>query len=156
MRTVLCSFAIATVACVVSPTVDLSSGLHHQDSRAVAVARAHVEAWSHHNWDQARNSLAADIHVTVMTTQPVMAPTDLKGVDDYMEGLKKFAQTVEPGSARVLASAGDERNALLMVTVRAALGPGGAKATLPAARLYLLDENGKIKVEQVVFFALQD
>jgi hypothetical protein len=28
--------------------------------------------------------------------------------------------------------------------------------TLPAARLYLLDEDKKIKAEQVIFFALSD
>jgi hypothetical protein len=54
----------------------------------------------------------------------------------------------------VIASVGDERNALLMLTVDADL-PGG-RATLPAARLYLLDENNKIKAEQVIFYAAQD
>ena len=127
-----------------------------KDSPAVAVARAHVEAWSHHDYDKARKSLAADVHVTVTTTQPVMAPTDTTGIDVYMDGLKKSANGVEPGSARVIASIGDERNALLMVTVKAAFGPNGAKVTIPAARLYLLDENKKIKVEQVIFFALGD
>ena len=124
-------------------------------SPAVAVARAHVEAWSHHDWDKARVILAPDVHVIALTTQPVMAPTDLTGADNYMEGLKKFAGAVVPGSARVTASIGDDRNALLMLTVKAALGPGGAIVTLPAARLYLLDENRKIKVEQVIFFVTQ-
>jgi hypothetical protein len=41
-----------------------------------------------------------------------------------------------------------------MLTVKAAFGPNGAKVTVPAARLYLLDENKKIKVEQVIFFTL--
>ncbi len=54
----------------------------------------------------------------------------------------------------MIASIGDERNALLMLTVEADLGAG--KATLPAARLYLLDENGKIKTEQVIFYAAPD
>ncbi len=31
----------------------------HQDSPAVAIARAHVEEWSNHDWDKARRSLAA-------------------------------------------------------------------------------------------------
>src|SRR5262245_61479226 len=126
------------------------------DSTAVAVARAHVEAWSHHDFDKARGSLATDVHVTATTTQPIMAATDLTGIDDYMEGLIKFAQAVIPGSARVSASVGDEQNALLMVTLTAALGPGGSKMTLPAARLYLLDEHNKIKAEQVVFFAVPE
>ncbi len=126
----------------------------HQASRAIAVARAHVEAWSNHQFDKARRSLAADVHVTVTTTQPMMAATNLIGVDNYMDGLIKFAQPVVPGSARGIASVGDERNALLLVTVRAALGPGGANVRLHAARLYLLDENSKITAEQVVFFAV--
>ena len=125
-------------------------------SPAVAVARAHVEAWSNHDWEKARQTLAPDVHVTATTTQPVMKATDLNGVDDYMQGLKEFAGAVVPGSLEVNGSLGDERNALLMVTVQAALGPGGAKVTLPAARLYLLDDNGKIQAEQVVFFVAQD
>jgi hypothetical protein len=126
------------------------------ESPAVAVARSHVEAWSHHKFDEARSSLAADVDVTVTTTQPIMAPTHLTGVDSYMDGLIKFAQAVVPGSARVIACVGDERNALLMLTVKAAFGPDGGTMTLPAARLYLLDEANKIQAEQVVFFAIPD
>jgi hypothetical protein len=126
-----------------------------QASPAVAVARAHVEAWSNHDWDTARKGLASDVHVKAMSTQPIMKDTDLTGIDDYMHGLKEFAQAVVPGSLQVDATLGDERNALLMVTVQAALGPGGAKVTLPAARLYLLDEDDKIEAEQVIFFASQ-
>jgi hypothetical protein len=122
-----------------------------QQSRAVAIARDHVEAWSNHNWPEARESLAADVHVTATTTQPTMSATDLTGADDYMDGLVEFAGAVAPGSARVLASVGDERNALLLLTVEADFG--GGKVTLPAARLYLFDEEDKLKAEQVVFFA---
>jgi SnoaL-like domain len=122
-----------------------------QDSAAVAVARAHAEAWSNHDWATAREQLAADVHVTVSTTQPNFPTTDLIGVEEYMRGLIEFAAAVVPGSARVLASVGDERNALLLMTVEA--GFGGGKVTLPAARLYLLDEDDKIKIEQVVFYA---
>jgi hypothetical protein len=125
-----------------------------QESPAVAIARAHVQAWSNHDFDTARNSLAADVKVKATTTQPVMPDTNTAGVDDYMRGLIQFAQGVVPGSARVIASVGDERNALLMLTVEADLG--GGKVTLPAARLYLLDENDKIKAEQVIFYAAQD
>jgi hypothetical protein len=77
-------------------------------------------------------------------------------VEDYMRGLLEFAQAVVPGSSQVLASAGDDRNALLMVTVKAAFDPEGPEVTLPAARLYLLDEDNKIRDEQVVFFAAPD
>jgi SnoaL-like domain len=125
------------------------------ESSAVSIARAHVNAWSNHDFETARRSLAEDVHVTVTTTQPIMPNTDTVGVDEYMDGLIKFAKAVEPGSARVIGSVGDEHNALLMLTVKAAFGPG-PKMTLPAARLYLLDENRKIKAEQVIFYAAQD
>ncbi len=121
---------------------------------AVAIARAHVEAWSYHDFAAARNGLAPDVRVTATTTQPLSPATDLTGIDNYMVGLTQFAQAVEPGSLRVIASVGDERNALLMLTVEADFGAG--KATLPGARLYLIDENDKIKTEQVIFYAAQD
>ena len=124
------------------------------ESPAVAIARAHVEAWSNHDFDTARKGLAPDVKVTATTTLPIMPATDLTGVDNYMLGLTQFAQGVVPGSLQVIASVGDERNALLMLTVEADLG--GRRATLPTARLYLLDDNGKIKNEQVVFYAAQD
>jgi SnoaL-like domain len=116
-----------------------------QESPAVAVALAHVEAWSNHDFDAARKGVAEDVKVTATTTQPFTKDTNLSGVEDYMRGLKEFAQTVVPGSLTVNASLGDERNGLLMVTVQAALGPGGEKVTLPAARLYVLDEQDKIR-----------
>jgi hypothetical protein len=125
---------------------------HH--SPAVAIARAHVEAWSNHDFDTARNGLAPDVRVTAITTQPTPPATDLTGAEDYMVGLTEFAQAVVPGSQRILASVGDEHNALLMLTVQVDLGAG--KATLPGARLYLLDEHDKIKSEHVIFYAAQD
>jgi SnoaL-like domain len=124
------------------------------ESPAAAIARAHVEAWSNHDFGTARSGLAPDVRVTAVTTQPAPPPTDLTGADDYMIGLTQFAQAVVPGSLRILASTGDERNALLMLTVEADFGAG--KATLPGARLYLLDENNKIKTEHVIFYAAQN
>jgi hypothetical protein len=121
-----------------------------QESPAVAVARAHVEAWTNHDFDAARTALAPGVRVTAVTTQPMPPATDLTGVDDYMAGLTQFAQAVVPGSLRILSSTGDERNALLMLTVEADFGAG--KATLPGARLYLLDENNKIQTEHVIFY----
>jgi hypothetical protein len=61
-----------------------------------------------------------------------------------------------PGSVTVLASTGDERNALLTLTMKMAGGPFGAGVTAPCARLYLLDEDNKIKTEHVIFFVAQD
>ena len=124
-----------------------------QDSPAVTSARAHVAAWSNHDFDTARSSLAADVTVTSTTTNPAIPDVNLTGIDDYMRGLIAFAQGVVPGSQRVIASVGDERNALLMLTVQVT-GPDGAQMTLPGARLYLLDEDGKIKVEHVIFYAV--
>jgi len=121
------------------------------ESPAIAVARAHVEAWSNHDFDTARSALAPDVRVTATTTQPMPPATDLTGADDYMVGLTQFAQAVVPGSLRILASTGDERNALLTLTVEADFG--GRKAILPGARLYRLDDNNKIKTEHVIFYA---
>jgi len=127
-----------------------------QESAAVALARAHAQAWSNHDLDTARKMLAPDVHVTTSSTQPFVYPTDFTGIDDYMDGLSKFAQTVEPGSARVIASVGDERNSLLLLTVRVAFPPDWEKATLQMARLALFDQNQKLKQEQVVYFAVPD
>lgn len=77
-----------------------------RESRAVEVARTHVEAWSNHDFD----------------------------------------------TAREIAAMGDASSAMLMLTVEADFG--GQKVTAPAARLYLLDGEDKIKAEQVTFFAL--
>lgn len=123
------------------------------ESPAVSIAKAHVEAWSHQDWETARNLLADDVKVLVNTTQPIMAPVNTTGVDDYMKGLVYFASGVTPGSARVLASTGDQHNALIILTVEADFG--GNKVTLPGARLYLIDENDKIKSEQVIFYAAE-
>jgi hypothetical protein len=129
--------------------------MEQQDSPAVALARAHAEAWSNHDWDKARAMLARDVHVISQSIQPGLPATDVIGVDDYMEGLKKFAQAVVPGSARLVASIGDKRSSLILLTVAATI-PDGAKVTLPAARLALWDENRKMIQERVIFFALSD
>lgn len=119
-------------------------------SRAVAIALDHCEAWSNHDFDTARKALARGVTVTATTTKPIMPDTNLAGVDDYMKGLVAFAEAVEPGSLRQVAALGDDHNALVLVTVKARFGPGDP-ITLPGARLYLIDDNQKIKAEQVVF-----
>ena len=126
------------------------------ESPAVALARAHAEAWSNHDWDTARKMLAPDVHVTTMSTQPNLPATDVTGADAYMEGLIKFAQAIEPGSFRVIGSVGDEQDSLILHTVSVTFAPGGPKVTLPGARLALFDENNQLKAEQVVFFALAE
>jgi hypothetical protein len=119
---------------------------------AVSLANAHIEAWSNHEFDAARSSLADDVKVEVTSSNPTLPEARTTGIDDYMTGLIAFAQAVVPGSARVLSTIGDDRNALITLTVRAAFPPSGQEVTLPGARLYLFDENGKIASEQVIFY----
>ncbi|MBV9354385.1 MAG: nuclear transport factor 2 family protein [Chloroflexi bacterium] len=120
------------------------------DSSAVSVARAHVDAWNHHDFARARTMLAADVHITAVTTLPGAPLADLTGVDAYMQGLIAFAQTLEPGSVRELASVGDARSALLMLAGDTTGVPFG-EMTWTGARLYQFDGAGKIKNEHIVF-----
>jgi hypothetical protein len=120
------------------------------NSKAVDLALAHCEAWSNHDWDTARKALADDVTVTSTTTMPGAPRADLDGPDAYMEGLRAFAEMVVPGTLQVNAGVGDERNALVQVTVQTD-GPPFGPLTLHGARLYLFDENDKIKDEQVIF-----
>ena len=124
------------------------------ESPAVAVARAHVQAWASKDYDTTRSMLAPDVHVTAMTTNPALPQTDLTGADAYMEGLVAFADPIVPGSVHELASTGDEHSALLLLDLQVAGGPFGAGAQAPCARLYLI-EDGKIKTEQVIFYVSQ-
>jgi len=124
-----------------------------QESRAVNLAVAHCEAWSNHDWDAARKSLAKDVKVTATTTFEGAPNTDLSGADAYMEGLRAFADQVVPGSLRVNAGVGDERNALLHVTVDSD-GPPFGRMTIHGARLYLFDETDKLTSEQVIFYLI--
>jgi hypothetical protein len=93
--------------------------------------------------------------VTATSTMEGAPKTDLKGVDDYMKGLILFADIVRPGSLRVNSAVGDDRNALLTVTVKTDAPPFGP-TTLHRARLYRIDENDKIASEQVIFYFVPD
>lgn len=118
------------------------------ESPAVDIARAHLEAWTNHDLDKARRNLAADVQFF----SPVHA---LAGVADYMDsprGLTQFALQVVPGSLRVLAAMGDERNALIMYEHRTEGGPLGSKV-FAAAQTWLLDENRRIKVERIISYS---
>jgi ketosteroid isomerase-like protein len=138
---------------VLSLVMTATGSAHMNDKKAVSIARAHIEAWSNHDYDTARKLLSPDVHVTVTSTQPMMARTDSTGVHQYMAGLEKFAQAVRAGSAQIIESSGDDKNALIVVKVRAVFGPPGTpEVTVTQARLYLLDDNDKIKIEQVVFY----
>ena len=118
------------------------------ESRAVALARAHLEAWTNHDFDTARGNLAKDV-------QFFSPAANLVGIDEYMDaprGLTQFAKQVVPGSLRIIATMGDERNALIMYEVSTEGGPIGSKV-FPSAQTWLLDDNGKIKVERIVSYA---
>jgi hypothetical protein len=132
------------------------------DAPAVDIARAHVQAWTNHDFDTARAGLAPDVRFTITTTQPVPKTLELNGADDYMRGLMAAARFAVPGSLRIAASTGDERNAMLMLTYLVDFGSGneadfGASAwkgewTLSAARLYRLDDKAKIEAEHVTYY----
>jgi hypothetical protein len=119
------------------------------ESPAVAFARAHLEAWSNHDLDKARGNLASDVQFFSPAAQ-------LVGVDEYMDGprgLVQFARQVVPGSLKVIAAIGDERNALIMYQVDTEGGQFGAR-TFPSAQTWVLDEQGKIQVERIISYAV--
>ena len=121
------------------------------ETSAVNVAKAHIEAWSNHDWDTSRNLLAEDVRVEVSTTQPIMAPVDTTGVDAYMQGLHTFAGPIVTGSAKILSAIGDGQTAMVLVSVKTDI-PGQGQVDLHGARLYALDEAGRIAHEKVIFF----
>ena len=119
-----------------------------RSARAVAIALDHLEAWTNHDLDRARGNLADDV-------QFFSPAANLTGIDEYMDaprGLAQFARQVVPGSLRVIATTGDERNALIMYEVRTEGGSLGSKL-FPSAQTWLLDEGEKIKVERIVSYA---
>ena len=120
------------------------------DSAAMKVARAHIDAWSRHDWDAARAALAPEVHVVSASTNPELPLTDTIGADDYMSGLQFWVNTITPGTVKELTALGDDKNALIVITVEADFGFG--KVTSPGARMYLLDDDKKIAVEKVLFF----
>ena len=125
-----------------------------QDLPAVKIALAHIDAWSRHDWDKTRELLAPNVHALVTSTQRDLGGHEFTGIDNYMVRKIKAAQLVEPGSVQVISTIGDERNALILITFRIGLGPGGTMVTMARACLYLLDENKKIKDERDMFFVL--
>jgi hypothetical protein len=124
------------------------------ESAAVAVARAHVEAWARHDFDAVRACLTEDVHVVTTTVDPEAPLVDTTGADVYMEGLIRFAQGVLPGTTEVTWEVGDDTHAMLGVTSRVKFGPDAPELTLYGARVYLLGANRKIAEERVAFVVL--
>jgi hypothetical protein len=133
---------------------DNIGGMKMQDSPAVEVALAHINAWSHHDWEKTKELLAPDVHASVTTTIPGLGGSEFTGIDKYMALKVKAAQLIEPDSVQVIGTIGDESNALTLVTFRIGMGPGGTMVTMARACLYMLDENKKIKEERDSFFVL--
>ena len=123
-----------------------------QNSAAVAAALAHVEAWSKRDYEAAREALADDVWVTAIAADPTFPKTDLNGVEAYMQGLIQFADGVVPGSAEVVEAVGDDRQALLTVNARVKFGPDAPEMDAPGARMYVFDDDGRIRIEHVIFF----
>jgi hypothetical protein len=118
---------------------------------AVNVAEEHIKAWSRHDWKTSECLLANDVRVEVSTTQPIMGPVDTTGVEAYMQGLHAFADPVVTGSAQIKGAVGDDRTAIVLVTVKTEI-PGQGQMDLHGARLYALDDSGRIQHEKVIFF----
>jgi ketosteroid isomerase-like protein len=125
-----------------------------KDSPAVAIALAHIDAWSRHDWDKTRELLAPDVHALVASTQPNFggSGSEFTGIDTYMTRKMKAAQLIEPGSVQVLSTVGDQTGALVTVTFRIRLGLGATMVTMARACVYSIDDNRKIKEERDVFF----
>ena len=68
------------------------------ESPALRVARARVEAWSKKGLDTARSLLAPGVHVTATHTGPCPPPTDLTGAGDYMTVSSAFAEPIVPAA----------------------------------------------------------
>lgn len=122
-----------------------------QDPIAVAVARAHVQAWGSRDYDAVRTTLAPDVHVVVTTVDPGAPNVDTRGIEAYLE----LGEAVVPGSSQVTSAIGDDTRALLHVTTRVKFGPDAPEMTAHSARLYRLDESDKIAEERVIFFITQ-
>jgi ketosteroid isomerase-like protein len=123
-----------------------------QNSAAFAAARAHVEAWSKRDYEAAQAALADDVWVTAIAADPTFPKTDLNGVEAYMQGLIQYADGIVPGSTEVVEAVGDDKQALLSVNARVKYGPDAPEMDAPAARMYVFDDDGKIKIEHVLFF----
>jgi hypothetical protein len=127
-----------------------------KDSPAVAIALAHIDAWSRHDWDKTREMLAPDVHAIIASTQAQFGASgsEFTGVDNYMTRKIKGAQLIEPGSVEVLSTIGDLTGAVVTITFRIRLGSGATMVTMARACAYAIDDNQKIKEERDVFFVL--
>src|SRR5262245_2132846 len=124
------------------------------NSKAVDVARAHVEAFGRQDYQKAESLLADDVHFNVLTTTPNVGALSGVGKEDFMKGLHIFGDLIVPGTGRIIQSWGDDVRALVVFFYEAGIGPDATRIKFIRAAHYLLDDAGKIEIEQVVFFPL--
>ena len=123
-----------------------------QNSAAVAAAQAYLEAWDRHDIDAARAALADDVWMTMVAADPSFPRTELNGLEAYVQGLLQSKDAVVPGSTQVVEATGDDTQALLRVNSKVKFGPDAPEMDARSARMYVLDDQGKIKIEHVIFF----
>ena len=123
-----------------------------QNSAAVAAARAYIEAWDRNDLDAARAALSDDVWMTMVAADPSFPKTELNGLEAYMQGLLQSKDAVVPGSTEVVEATGDDRQALLRVNSKVKFGPDAPEMDARSARMYVLGDDGKIKIEHVIFF----
>jgi hypothetical protein len=113
------------------------------DTRAVALAVAHMQAYTDGDLEAARRNLAEDVQCWTNDIH-------LDGIEPYMVGLSRFAESLEPGGLRVVAARGDDSRAIVLAehTLR------GVPFPFPSARTFELGADGRIRVERAVFFGL--
>jgi len=128
-----------------------------QISKAVTIALNHINAWSRHDWETTREQISDDIHALVTNTQPDFARiAEISGADEYMTRKMKSARQIAPGSVRVIATFGDEKNAMVLVTFKIGLGPSGSMVTMARSCLYSVDEHNRIREERDQFLLFSE
>jgi SnoaL-like domain len=155
-RVLLQGLIVAAAASFLPRRLTTKGRTNMQTSPAVKVALAHIEAWSHHDWNATRAMLAPDVHALITSTQRAIGTSELTGIDKYMALKTRAASLVEPESVQVLAAVGDENTALILATFRIAMGPHGSFVTMARSCLYSLDEHKKIRDERDSFFVLSE
>jgi hypothetical protein len=136
----------------VTTTKELEMPLE-KDSAAVAAAKAVVAAGDEHDYDALRAALADDVRLTMIAADPAFPKTELNGVEAYMQSVTQFKDAVVPGSTRVTEGIGDDRQALLRVNAKVKFGLEAPVLDAISARMYVLNEQGKIQSEHVLFLA---
>jgi hypothetical protein len=72
-----------------------------------------------------------------------------------MDELIRFKDAVVPGSTQVVEAVGDDKQALLTVNAKVRFGPDHSEMHARSARMYVFDNEGKVKIEHVIFFLTQ-